>query len=198
METIEVPDIWGKPRRLWRAWQMWLTENEQPSLLLGSINQRGKDGQPYSWTPRQIMKAECTIVDEDKKHSPDETPKDGCTCGIHALNSPLWLAKIDYVSCAGPGRDHLLWGEIDLWGRLIEGTTGIKAQFGYPAQFLIRWDAQLSYFGKNHEIVKLDAFLIRDILRSQWGVPARVVRTAVREPKPGLRVIFSDEPEPER
>lgn len=169
-------------------------ENEKPKLVLHSVNQMIGDSQRFEWYPRQVMQGKCnkTVVE----HPDSETPKDGCSCGIHALDTPLWLAKQGYVSFVGPNRAHYLWGQVDMWGRIIEGSTGVKAQYAYPVLFAIRWDLKMTYTDneKGHE-VELGCFTIRDILQHQWGVPARVVVTATREPKPGTGVIFSDYPE---
>lgn len=192
---FRVPDVYGEPRRLWRGWRITATiVDGKPEIKLHSINQMIGDSQPFSWKPREIMQGVCNK--RPPAHSDEETPMEKCQCGIHALTSPLFLSKTGYVSMVGKNRASYIWGEIDTWGKIIEGTTGLKAQFGYPASFVLRWDLTLDYLNEKNELVVLDSLTIKDILSQQWGIPAIVATSAYREPKPRDGVIFKEyEPE---
>lgn len=52
--------------------------------------------------------------------APDET----CTCGVYALGSRS--ASLNYAPY------KTFHGEVYLWGRVIEGTSGYRAQYAYP------------------------------------------------------------------
>lgn len=192
MEPFVVPDIYGgSPLHAWRAWTCEFDENK--NLVLNSINQvkAGKD--PFRWHPRQIMEATCNK--EDREHALNETPAEGCRCGIHALDHPLYLAKQGYPSFIGPKRTFYVWGELAMWGKVIEGETGIKAQFAYPTKFYIRYDLHLDWT-KDGKTTKLDPWMVRDILEHQWGIPTTVVWTLKRLSQDSPEIVIKEYPEP--
>lgn len=190
-----VPDMVGEPMRAWRAWQMDIEmrpvistadpgdplSERRPVITLNSINQG------FTWEPRKVMVGVCNPDSQNTrkvKHDDSETPMEGCLCGIHAMDSPLFLAKTGYVSMIGPGKSNFVWGEIAMWGKIINGTTGIKSQFAYPKELFIRPDARLSYKNDLGHEIDLGFEEVKDILSLQYGVPVEVIRTAKRpDPK---------------
>jgi hypothetical protein len=196
MEDFRIPDKIGDPLKAWRAWEVEIEVTDgKPEIVLASINQKTRDNKPFAWHPRQIMTGICNGSRKDD-HPDSETPYEGCGCGIHALDTPLFLAKAGYVSFIGPNRDKFIWGELQMWGKVINGSTGIKAQYAYPEKFYIRPDLRLSYTLPSNGIVTLDVWTIRDILMQQWGVPVQVVRTAKRVSKESNEVVITEYPEP--
>lgn len=63
------------------------------------------------------------VYRETPHHSPDES----CTCGIYAAHSP--------DQCAGYGKYVL--GRVNLWGRVIPGDKGYRAEFAYPSELFV-------------------------------------------------------------
>jgi hypothetical protein len=196
---IRVPDVYGETRKAWRAWKIGIEPvGPKTDITLRSINQKngGKDELAFRWIPKEIMRgihndglaSNKSRVDE---HSDDDTPYEGCACGIHAMDSPLFLAKTGYVSMIGPDRQTFLWGELEMWGKVIEGETGIKAQFAYPKRFYMRWDLALSMENENG-ITTLDFELLKDILEQQWGVPVVVAKSARRASEDSNDVLISE------
>lgn len=53
-----------------------------------------------------------------------EAPDPQCYCGV-------WALKEEYVAEA-VGYEYAVWGEVYLWGRVLEGTKGYRAQYAYP------------------------------------------------------------------
>jgi hypothetical protein len=195
VEEFSIPDYEeihgeiGEPRRAWRAWRAEVADEDgKPHVFLASLSQKvGKT--PFLWRPREIHVGVCNII--PSKHPDDDTPMEGCRCGIHALDSPLGLEKVGIASNIGPGRAAYVFGEVDLWGKIIEGDVGIKAQFGYPARFYIRWDVKIEVGDS-----EIDSLLLKDILEQQWGVETKIVVTAVKKDKLSQELVFSEyEPE---
>lgn len=194
MEDFRIPDKVGDPLEAWRAWKIDIEMVDgKPEIVLASINQKIGES-PFYWHARKVMTGICNGNRVDD-HPDSETPYEKCGCGIHALDTPLFLAKAGYVSFIGPQREKFVWGELQMWGKVIKGSTGIKAQYAYPSKFYIRPDLVLSYV-INGETVKLDVWTIRDILKQQWGVPVQIVRTAKRLSAESNEVIITEFPEP--
>jgi hypothetical protein len=74
------------------------------------------------WPAKQALVAQCT-----KGHEP---PHEKCTCGIYAL-----AQGFPYYDYGGNG--YAVFGEINLWGRVIEGERGYRAQYAYPKQLFL-------------------------------------------------------------
>jgi len=70
------------------------------------------------WPSGQPLEAKCA-----KAHT---APTGGCTCGIYALaESEPW----PYYSFEGA--TYPVWGEVLLWGVVVEGSKGFRAQYAY-------------------------------------------------------------------
>jgi hypothetical protein len=140
-----------EPLELWRTWNY-----EQGRLI--SHNRA-------TWEPGQALEARCSAVDaraeeaeqaelarelvrrwptasrERIQMSDDElgdelgalfadvfrhvTPEVDCTCGIYALDDP---------ACCPPG---VIYGKVALWGKVVRGETGARAQLGYPTALYV-------------------------------------------------------------
>ena|SRR3989344_6230104 len=86
------------------------------------------------WKPRERFEATCHLA----MHT---APKETCTCGIyskktdadlraymkesHFIYEPALLME-SYVSLC------LAIGKVSLWGEIVEGETGYRAQYAYP------------------------------------------------------------------
>ena len=54
-------------------------------------------------------------------------PGNKCTCGIYAL------AEHDHFPYyAYDGNDYAVFGQVSLWGEVIRGSKGFRAQYAYP------------------------------------------------------------------
>jgi hypothetical protein len=85
------------------------------------------------YVPREKIEARC----EQEDHSEQEAPHLTCTCGIYAYKEKprlLGEIRITYGRPLAPPVSglRLVYGEINLWGKVIEHEDGYRAQFGYP------------------------------------------------------------------
>ena len=144
---IEVPD--GiEPIIGWREWAF-----KETGLLFSLTNSQ-------FWTPRRSLEAACTSRSHARSVAelpPDErnlferlrrevyggadlteelaaakpkpdlrntSPVEGCSCGIYAKRHPIDVTQ-------------KVVGTVKLWGKVIVGTEGYRAQFGYPHQVYV-------------------------------------------------------------
>lgn len=98
-------------------------------------------GNDTIYVPREKIEARCEpysrigTSDHPKVHSEQQAPHLTCTCGIHAYKEkPTLLRQIRHqmaIPAIYSGL-RLVYGEINLWGKVIEHEDGYRAQFGYP------------------------------------------------------------------
>jgi len=92
-------------------------------------------GNDTIYVPREKIEARCeqysaigTLV-LPKDHSDQQAPHLTCMCGIYAYKEkPRLLREIRNIFSGL----RLVYGEINLWGKVIEHEDGYRAQFGYP------------------------------------------------------------------
>jgi hypothetical protein len=97
-------------------------------------------GNDTIYVPREKIEARCGQED----HNEQQAPHLPCTCGIYAYKEkPRLLGEMrnTYGRPLAPVLRHrvppvpglrLVYGEINLWGKVIEHEDGYRAQFGYP------------------------------------------------------------------
>jgi hypothetical protein len=127
----------------WRAWIV--TESpEGPTLL--SMNRT-------AWTPFERIEAQCR-----SRHEP---PGPGCTCGIYAAATRQQLGVLAYPSYDIDAGRIVVAGEVSLWGGVIPGEQGWRAQFAYPRALLVPYEC----------------WQLAVALRERYGVPVRLANT---------------------
>lgn len=68
-----------------------------------------------------------------------DAPARGCSCGIYALNHPApWQG---------------VFGEVNLWGRVLQGSKGWRAQYAYPKRL---WVSAPSFKPVENALAALD------------------------------------------
>lgn len=117
-----------------RLWRHWPTDG----LLHGTASKE-------PWAPGHKLRARCLVenwpsasrssyrrIDE---RNCSEAPNIIHGCGIYGLKN-VGAARdlIDYYGIAG-WNEHLIVGKVYLWGSILEGSYGYRAEFGYPAAF---------------------------------------------------------------
>ena len=97
------------------------------------------NGEP--WFPGRLLAAGCrtaalgTIVGHAKAvHGAHELPHSNCTCGVYAAKNREHLREFGYE-----GRG--IYGEVYLWGTVVEHKLGWRAQFAYPKSLFLPPDA---------------------------------------------------------
>jgi len=68
-----------------------------------------------------------------------EVPDESCTCGIYALKSRTAIV------CSPYAREADAVGAVSLWGKIVPGEDGYRAQYAYP--LLIFTDEALQDYG---------------------------------------------------
>lgn len=109
-ETITVPDL-IEPITGYRLWKLL------PDGRLQSI------ADSWIWEPGVANKARCN---KGEDHLGEE-PRLGCGCGFWALKS---IQRAAYYGNYG------VIGEVALWGRVVVGRDGWRAQYAYPKRIV--------------------------------------------------------------
>ena len=158
MEAVRAPDL-AEPIVGWRYWRLARDRRKLSSLT----------GHTQEWPPNKAFAAICRYARRDPsdfrfryagggKPAAHEAPTEGCTCGVYAARDLKNLrAKMLY------GLGLMVVGEVSLWGKVIPGTRGYRAQFAYPrrlfvVQRTVDWDqsrtvAALGVYGVPVEVV---------------------------------------------
>jgi hypothetical protein len=98
-------------------------------------------GNDTIYVPREKIEAHCEQYSTSgtpvlpKDHSEQLVPHLSCTCGIYAYKEkPRLLREIrnKMTTPAIYSGLRLVYGEINLWGKVVEHRDGYRAQFGYP------------------------------------------------------------------
>jgi hypothetical protein len=115
----------------WRSW--YVTDGRLSSLTFD-----------HKWPVGKELVARCN----ETKHRP---PYQRCGCGVYALKSLEILRRSSYFNGE-------CFGQVALWGKVIEGEDGYRAEFAYPKALYV------SYL--NYRLVEP---------LSVYGVPVRVL-----------------------
>jgi len=98
------------------GWRTWIVAEDVvgPSApdylrLVSAVQQRA------IWTPLQPLEA-------------DRTPEQDNSSGIYAEYEP----KAQYAHVKGA-----VYGQVNLWGRFVQGELAVRAQYGYPRNFYL-------------------------------------------------------------
>lgn len=111
--------------RIWKVEDFATRAGKEPRL---SSIATGRGAGTYS--PGRKMEAHCL-------HSLHEAPWAGCSCGVWALKNE---GDLDPTKRRYP--EHMAWGQVYLWGRVLETTRGYRAQFAYPKELFVYWDQE--------------------------------------------------------
>jgi hypothetical protein len=101
------------------GYRMWRWDN----FGLQSINGE-------RWIPGQCIAAQCGATNLAFHSSPEEE----CSCGIYAAKTFQDLVKLSYG-------DYEVFGEVYLWGFVVEHPLGYRGQFAYPKALAVSIDA---------------------------------------------------------
>ena len=131
------------------GWRVWLVVDHEAGLLLHSAVQA-----KVEWPARQALQAECRripaleIVGEPRlgpaHQSPDQTcgTGGGHGCGIYATKTAAACGdflKGSYSPSQVRGASvvHRVIGKVALWGKVIEGEIGWRAEYAYPREIWV-------------------------------------------------------------
>jgi hypothetical protein len=125
------------------AWRAWVVEKVDP-LRLHSFN-------GTVWQPYERMEAACR-----KSHEP---PGPRCSCGIYAARNKGHLVDMGYQLYRAD--TFVVIGSVALWGGVIPGEQGWRAQCAYPRKLLVPYEIPL----------------VAAALKEEYGVPVRLANT---------------------
>ena len=89
------------------------------------------------WLPGRPLSAACKIAlartiagRAEHRHVTHEAPHENCTCGVYAAKSVGHLRTYGYMQ-------YGIYGEVWLWGTVVEHEAGWRAQNAYPKNFVV-------------------------------------------------------------
>ncbi len=131
MDGFTIPDAID-PIVGWRYWRM-----DRTGRLLASLGGSGR-----GWKPGRPKRASCASQrnpnDFRFEHvsgimtAAHESPAERCRCGIYAART---LEELRSQMLLGLG--IAVVGEVLLWGKVIPGSRGYRAQFAYPKHLYV-------------------------------------------------------------
>lgn len=135
------PDYF-EPITAYRVWDV----NTQGGMLMGQAVQE-------PWPTRKPIEARCAVGHYNAHrvlgaHLTDagdwlDTPVMACGCGIHAFKAlEMAIHRALHPEPRGfwNGDDSpkpVAWGEVKIWGRVVEHEIGFRAQFAYPSRLFV-------------------------------------------------------------
>ena len=99
------------------------------------VDLRSLNGEP--WRPGTPLEARCRVCDfamwrrgRQTRIGSHSAPRLDCTCGIYA--------GVNLEQLRRPGYERwLIYGQVLLWGEIVEHQCGWRAQYAYPHSFLL-------------------------------------------------------------
>jgi hypothetical protein len=139
------------------AWRTWLLRKE---CVLGSTSLT-----QIKWPSGRVLQAKCA---DDRPH---KAPDENCRCGIYALTYPQqpWSYAAEFST-----ERWTTLAIVALWGKIIEGPQGWKAEFCYPKLFILCPSTgvpELRYPSPYPEDPLQRRLIGREILYRNWNVP---------------------------
>lgn len=88
------------------------------------------------WMPGQPLSAACRTLAGRAEDglAVHDAPQMNCTCGVYAAKSLDCLRALGYM------RYGSIYGELYLWGTVVEHQLGWRAQYAYPKNFTLPLD----------------------------------------------------------
>ena len=102
--------------------------------LWDAIGLRSLNGE--LWMPGQRLSAACRTLAGRAEDglAVHDAPQTDCTCGVYAAKSLDCLRALGYM------RYGSIYGELYLWGTVVEHQLGWRAQFAYPKKLVLPID----------------------------------------------------------
>jgi hypothetical protein len=125
---VNIPD-YVSPIVAYRVWRLG-----RSGLTSLSRGERWPTG--HALTARCNRVAGLCVGSHNNGH---QAPQESCTCGIYAVKSLGQLRRMRYAAFA-ICREPYLWGEVYLWGVVVEHKLGWRAQFAYPKNLVVPFE----------------------------------------------------------
>lgn len=150
MDEIEIAALPFDPRRLPDpelelpdldeaevGWRAWTVNYDLPRFGLPP-KLHSATFKTHYWTPGRASMAACS-----RGCPPDDMPGRSCKCGFYAAKSVKHLLRLGYASRChniNGGKVGVI-GEVALWGKIVEGNQGYRAQYAYPTKLYLPFEA---------------------------------------------------------
>lgn len=124
------PDLF-EPRLGWRVWDV---------VDLGGALRLCSLAFWAVWPPRREAAATCRRALLDAPlggHPRHEAPRARCSCGIHATRTARHTLDFSRDVPRKPDAVHRVFGQVALWGRVVECEDGWRAALAYPTRLCI-------------------------------------------------------------
>lgn len=170
-----IPDL-TEPIVAWRLWIVSAARNYLLAVRFFPCRRVSPDDPPdhdpdprllvpkYAvWPVRMMMAGSCAYSEPHEVPCTEATwvgfdgikiPILRCRCGIYATKSLVinsWLGRIN---------DRFVYGRVALWGKVVEHTTGYRAQYAYPVSISDRALADLYGVSVEHPVEQIDGALV--------------------------------------
>ncbi len=124
------------------GWRTWIVEGGDVPLL------RSPQRETQVWAPGRAFSAVCLAVPNLTKpegrgwrrsHLP---PIESCTCGVYATKSkePSYASATNIKPVpwvAALGVRSLVYGQVALWGTVVEHQDGYRGEYAYPRRIIV-------------------------------------------------------------
>lgn len=131
--------FWATPIIGWRIWLLGWDE-ERGEVCLKSLA-RWPSCEDLLWPKGRPLHATCFLA--GSKHV---APSIRCTCGIYATKSiELLFHELPFRKATD------VIGQVSLWGRVIEGSRGYRAEFAYPRALWVSPSPKNMYGAMNYK-----------------------------------------------
>jgi hypothetical protein len=129
------PDVVGTVE----GWRVWKVAREVP--LYGTAPKLHSESYDYYWAPRVKARATCNKHEaHNDADSAKRVPNETCTCGFYAAKTLDQLRGMHYPRYDEEGDRISVLGQMALWGKVIEGSQGWRAEFAYPARLWLPFE----------------------------------------------------------
>lgn len=151
------------------GWRAWGIVKRGPvhaqGVRLQSVTQK-----KHLWLPREAMHGTCSGSPKCQKSTPNkviESPGENCGCGLYSAKHLKHLQSMSYhrYDAERSGMYHVI-GPVALWGKIVEGDQGWRAQKGYPQELYLPYEA----------------WYLHDALEEAYGVPVKLKNFLKEEP----------------
>jgi hypothetical protein len=151
------------------GWRTWEVDPDLPEFgvapKLRSVTHR-----EYTWIPRQEARAVCAREPDcdhqvDSDGQPIGIPGENCMCGFYAAKTLEHLQGMGYIGRVSRTGQVPVVGQLALWGKVIEGSQGWRAEKAYPVTLFVPFE--------HHRLARP--------LAKAFGVPVRLLNVF---PKP--------------
>jgi hypothetical protein len=122
----------------WRAWEVLPPKTRHDTVMLRSVTHSST-----VWLPRQVTEATCERHSHEDDH---HVPEERCSCGLYSAKDLEHLRSMGYHSYDPDRGRFTIVGEVNLWGKVIEGSQGWRAQFGYPKKLYVPFEVMRLFY----------------------------------------------------